>query len=630
MDSGSNDDDDKTTFRPRPRSGTPSQAGAAPAEAPPAPAAAQADAGLLGNGPAATQADAAPLGSGPAAPAPAAPRTLSGNALPPGTKLGEFELLRVLGEGGFGIVYVAMDHTLERQVALKEYMPSSLASRAEDSRVQVRSEQYQETFDIGLRSFVNEAKALAQFDHPSLVKVFRFWEANGTAYMVMPLYKGTTLRQRLMQGGPADDEAWWMATLGALTEALAVIHAENWFHRDIAPDNIILLEGSGKPLLLDFGAARRVIGDMTQALTVILKPGYAPIEQYAEVADMKQGPWTDVYALAATVHFGLRRKTPPPSVARLVNDAYEPLATALAGRFSERFLRALDNALQVRPGDRTPDIAAFRAELGLDGAASTSVLPARVPTSAPPVPAPVGVSAGEAASPAPERRVPMAAWAGLVVALGIAATAAALWMRKPVPAAAPPAAQVVPAVAPTASAAVPISVKAFEVRDEFDRVLRGATPDFKVDAVPTQAALKIGKDKLSFKVTSSRAGFVHVLVLGPDGSLMLLFPNGQFANNSIKAGQTLTLPHAQWQLDTVEPAGKEDFLVLVTEQPRDYSELSKEYDYIFLKLPTGQRAAELAAGWTRSTPLLLGGMRGCSKVDCEAYGAALFSVDVQR
>mgnify|MGYP001285343821 CR=1 FL=1 len=202
------------------------------------------------------------------------------NALPLGTRLGEFEIVGLVGEGGFGIVYLAQDHSLGRKVALKEYMPASLAARSQNASVVVRSKQYQETFDIGRKSFVNEARLLAQFDHPALVKVYRFWESNGTAYMVMPYFEGKTLRQELKDRDTSPDEAWIKKTLGPVIDALELIHEENCFHRDIAPDNIILLP-DGRPVLLDFGAARRVIGDMTQALTVILKPGYAPIEQYA-------------------------------------------------------------------------------------------------------------------------------------------------------------------------------------------------------------------------------------------------------------------------------------------------------------------------------------------------------------
>jgi serine/threonine protein kinase len=214
----------------------------------------------------------------------------SSDRLPVGTRLAEFEITGFVGEGGFSVVYLAWDHSLERRVALKEYMPSSLAARNSVSHaVAARSERHRETFDAGLKSFVNEGKLLAQFDHPSLVKVYRFWEQQGTAYMVMPFYEGVTLKDHVRALAAPPDEAWLRQLLGAVTAALSVLHRALCFHRDIAPDNIMLLADSGKPLLLDFGAARRVIGDKTQALTVILKPGYAPIEQYAEDPGMKQG-----------------------------------------------------------------------------------------------------------------------------------------------------------------------------------------------------------------------------------------------------------------------------------------------------------------------------------------------------
>src|SRR5438552_17621153 len=129
------------------------------------------------------------------------------DALPPGTRFGELEILRVLGVGGFGIVYLAQDHSLERQVALKEYMPAALAARSGGSHITVRSAAFAETYAIGLRSFVNEARLLARFDHPSLVKVYRFWEDNGTAYMVMPFLQGVTLRdaRRSIDSAPAED-----------------------------------------------------------------------------------------------------------------------------------------------------------------------------------------------------------------------------------------------------------------------------------------------------------------------------------------------------------------------------------------------------------------------------------------
>ncbi len=334
------------------------------------------------------------------------PITDLGNHLPLGTFLGEFEITGLIGEGGFGIVYLAQDHSLQRRVALKEYMPSALAARSGHAQVSVKSERHRETFEAGLQSFVNEARLLAQFDHASLVKVYRFWEANGTAYMIMPFYEGVTFKEWLHKrrsqplksiAGPSQDdlipsgglalsgrlggsanadppsEERLMALLGPLTEALQVIHAQQCYHRDIAPDNILLLGGSERPLLLDFGAARRVIGDMTQALTVILKPGYAPIEQYAEVPSMKQGPWTDVYALAAVVYYAIVGKTPPTSVGRLVRDSHQTLSSlqSVTARFSPRFVNAIDAALAVKPDERTQTIADLRVALGLDAGASS-------------------------------------------------------------------------------------------------------------------------------------------------------------------------------------------------------------------------------------------------------------------
>src|SRR5262245_43400667 len=287
------------------------------------------------------------------------------NALPVGTRLHEFEIVGLIGEGGFGIVYLAHDCVLERKVALKEYLPSTLANRGPGQTVTVASSRHVETFQVGLRSFVNEARMLAQFDHPALVKVYRFWEANGTAYMVMPYYEGITLKEALRRAGEPPDEPRLKNLLGQLLEALEVLHGANALHRDIAPDNILML-ASDAPVLLDFGAARRVISDRTQTLTVILKPGFAPVEQYAEMTSMKQGPWTDLYALAAVMHFAITGAAPVAAVARTISDPVLPLEQAAVGRYTAEFLRALDRALAVKPDDRPQSVAEFRAQLGLD------------------------------------------------------------------------------------------------------------------------------------------------------------------------------------------------------------------------------------------------------------------------
>ena len=284
-------------------------------------------------------------------------------ALPSGIQLEEFEILQKIGEGGFSIVYKAWDLALEREVALKEYLPSSIAHRGDQTQVSARSERNKPTFAAGLSSFVREAQTLASFNHPSLVRVFRFFHANGTAYMVMPLYVGRTLRSVVQEMATPPDEAWLKRLLHPLMEVLEIMHAKGWYHRDIAPDNIMLVEGETRPVLLDFGAARQVIGDMTQALTVVLKPGYAPIEQYAAIADIKQGPWTDVYALAATIHWTITGKTPPISAGRILQDTHIPLAISEQRKYSQPFLLGLDAALKVKPVDRTQNIAQFRASI---------------------------------------------------------------------------------------------------------------------------------------------------------------------------------------------------------------------------------------------------------------------------
>ncbi|MES3024694.1 MAG: OmpA family protein [Pseudomonadota bacterium] len=295
----------------------------------------------------------------PAADADAAPR----NALPNGTRLGEFEIIGLLGEGGFGIVYLAYDSVLARHVAIKEYMPAEFASRTVQAEVRIKAKHHTESFEVGLRSFVNEAQMLARFDHPSLLKVYRFWEANGTAYMVMPYYKGPTLKQALLAREGAPDEAWLRRLLDPLLETLGLLHAQNCFHRDIAPDNILLLD-DGRPLLLDFGAARRALSEKTQAFTVILKPAYAPIEQYAETPGMRQGAWTDLFALAAVIHFAIDGRPPPSAAGRAIADPYVPLARRCAGRYSPQFLSAIDRALSFRPADRPQSAAAMCALLG--------------------------------------------------------------------------------------------------------------------------------------------------------------------------------------------------------------------------------------------------------------------------
>ena len=294
-----------------------------------------------------------------------APQAFMPEALHPGSKLDEFEIVRVLGAGGFGIVYLALDQLLLRHVAIKEFIPTALARRTPEGAVAVRSADAAETFGIGLDSFYNEGRLLARFDHPSLVRVFRFWKANGTAYMAMQYYPGQTLKEARREMLAPPDEAWLRLFVDRLLGALETLHAQGVYHRDIAPDNILLLP-DGQPVILDFGSARRVIGDRTQSLTAILKPNYSPVEQYAADAGMRQGSYTDLYALGGTVYFMLCGKEPVPAVMRAVRDSFPVLALSPAEPFqhvSSEFLAAIDWTLGVSPDDRPQTVAELRRVL---------------------------------------------------------------------------------------------------------------------------------------------------------------------------------------------------------------------------------------------------------------------------
>lgn len=293
------------------------------------------------------------------------------DALPVGTMVGEFELRGLLGVGGFGMVYRGYDHSLHRAVAIKEYMPSALVGRTAGLQVSARSSADTQSYLTGLASFMAEARLLAQFDHPSLVKVYRVWEENNTAYMAMPLYSGITLKQarQLMSGPPPED--WLRAILWSVLEALKVLHAAGTLHRDVSPDNIFL-QDVGPPVLLDLGAARRAVVDNSHKHTAILKVNYAPIEQYADAQDMQEGPWTDLYALAATVHGCLCNEPPLPANFRVVRDRMPSIVAVVktvekyfGQSYSHAFVRAINHGLAIQPTKRTKDAEAFARELRL-------------------------------------------------------------------------------------------------------------------------------------------------------------------------------------------------------------------------------------------------------------------------
>lgn len=299
------------------------------------------------------------------------------NALPVGYRFNEFEIKEVIGGGGFGIVYRAWDHQLERDIAIKEFMPASLAVRSDDLNLVLRSERFSKTFHAGLNSFIQEARLLARFNHPNLLHVLRFWVQNDTAYMGTVFYSGTTLSTLRERNPQLVDETWIRRLLPPLLGAIKTIHEAGYLHRDISLDNI-QIQSSGEPVLLDFGSARKTIGNLSDESETMLRPGYAPIEQYSDNDESEQGAWTDIYALGAVLHTLITGAPPPVSVVRSIEDNYQPLAQRRLPGYSQALLAAVDSALALKPEDRPQDIDAFAALMALPERAPEPLLSANL------------------------------------------------------------------------------------------------------------------------------------------------------------------------------------------------------------------------------------------------------------
>lgn len=280
-------------------------------------------------------------------------------ALPVGTRIESYEIASVLGVGGFGITYKGYDHSLHCDVAIKEYLPSGLALRTADGATVVpKSDQDKKYYDYGLKRFLEEARLLARFKERSIVRVSRFLEQNGTAYLIMDYEDGESLAEYLQKAGVLN-EAEILDIVLPVLEGLAAVHAKDFLHRDIKPGNIYLRK-DGPPVLLDFGAARQALGEQTRALTGMVTPGYAPFEQYNSRS--KQGPWTDLYAIGATLYHCLAGKAPaesPDRIAALQEQEADPMTPAMVagqGRYRPEFLAIVDWMLAPAPKDRPQSV----------------------------------------------------------------------------------------------------------------------------------------------------------------------------------------------------------------------------------------------------------------------------------
>ena len=272
-----------------------------------------------------------------------------------------YRIERILGRGGFGVIYLANDTNLDHLVAIKEYIPSDVATRTGDSHVHPVTEELGDMFRWGMDRFIKEARNLVKFKHPNIVRVMSVFQENNTAYMVMEFEEGDDLRMHLRKPGANSEQALKQLIL-PISKGLSEVHRHGFVHRDIKPANI-LVRKDGSPVLIDFGSARNASKFTQQSLTALVSVGYAPLEQYNTESDEQQGPWTDIYALGGTLYYAITGKDPIDSTRRgaaLFNGGTDPLIAAEylgEGNFSPAFLRAIDWALQFRIADRPQSLS---------------------------------------------------------------------------------------------------------------------------------------------------------------------------------------------------------------------------------------------------------------------------------
>jgi len=285
------------------------------------------------------------------------------DSLKPGTCLDGYTLEKTLGGGGFSVVYRARQLNNDRLVVIKEYIPNKLAKRGRDGQVRARNERTEGRFKRGRKLFFQEASTLATLKHTNIVDVFNFFQANGTVYMVMEYQEGENLQHYLQARRGGLSEIFLRTVFPPLLDGLELIHANDLLHLDIKPGNIHIQRG-GQPLLLDFGAVHGFPQSRQEQPGQVISPGFSPIEQYDNRGYV--GPWTDLYAIGATMRACIEGRPPVNARKRHEHDTLKPAQFAFRGRYADNLLRAIDWAMEVDPLLRPQSVAEFRNALTAD------------------------------------------------------------------------------------------------------------------------------------------------------------------------------------------------------------------------------------------------------------------------
>lgn len=285
------------------------------------------------------------------------------DSLAPGTHLDRYRIDQTLGGGGFSIVYQAHQIADKQPVVIKEYMPNKLAQRNSDGQVEAIDVDTESHFLRGRKLFFQEANALATLKHPNIVNVIGFFQENGTVYIVMEYQKGENLEQYLQARKGGLSEKFLRTVFPALLDGLELIHSSDLLHLDIKPGNIHIRPG-GQPLLLDFGAVHGFPQSRQEQPGQIVTPGFSPIEQY----DCRGyvGPWTDLYAIGATMRTCIEGRAPLNAQKRHDKDLLKPARLAFRKRYSDSLLHAIDLAMEVDPLLRPQSVAEFRDVLNAE------------------------------------------------------------------------------------------------------------------------------------------------------------------------------------------------------------------------------------------------------------------------